>query len=73
MTAKEHAQRASFLLYSYQRDEEHLAQMSEDERTHWEVRGGPSAYRVTQEARVQLAQAHAMTALALSHTGDDPE
>lgn len=65
MTAREHAAYASKLLEGVELASEKLAGMTPDEHLQMVVTGGISRYNKDLEWTTALAQAHALTSLAL--------
>lgn len=68
MHARDHAITASELLVSAERFSDRLEQMTMDERLQMHVTGGMTRANADLRWTVELAQAHALTALALERT-----
>jgi hypothetical protein len=66
MTAREHAERASALLAGAARYEERLAEASMEDRLAMAAGGGIARANRDLEWTVSLAQAHALTSIALA-------
>lgn len=66
MTAREHAEQASRLLVSIAERERELDELDEHDRLAASVSGAFTRYNRNVEHTIALAQAHALTAIALA-------